>query len=391
MLVELHILQNFAPSNLNRDDTNSPKDCTFGGFRRARISSQCIKRAIRTDPGFAEAVGGKVGMRTKLVHERLAAFLVKKGHSEPDSLECVQRALEAVGFKWDETHTKVLLFVDDNELAAWADVIHEHWDGLLSSAPAKAAKDDETKARKKATTKEKKQAAADQIPPEVLKALRDVMASTDLQGVDIALFGRMVAEHTKMNVDAACQVAHAISTHAVNLEMDFYTAVDDLQPKEETGAGMMGVVEFNSACFYRYAVVDLDQLAQNLGGASAIAVAGALAFCRSAVKAIPTGKQNSFAAQNPPDWVRVEVRNSAPRSLVNAFARPVRVNSRQDDLMGMSIDEAQSYATKVDAMLGEDGVVFRGTSTTRLKLCEDAVTLTELWKQLETVLSESAA
>jgi CRISPR system Cascade subunit CasC len=392
MLVEIHMLQNFAPSNLNRDDTNSPKDCTFGGFRRARISSQCLKRAIRTDPGFAKSVEGRVGVRTKLVHERLVALLSEKGRAEAEARERVQRALEAVGFKWDETHTAVLLFVDDGELEAWAEVLNEQWDKLGAGSPPEEVPADEKKAKKKATAKQKKQAAAEQVPPDARKALKDVMGSANLRGVDIALFGRMVAEHTEMNVDAACQVAHAISTHAVTMEMDFFTAVDDLQPKADTGAGMMGVVEFNSACFYRYAVIDLEQLQANLtGGSSAVARAGAIAFCQSAVRAVPTGKQNGFAAQNPPDWVRVEVREATPRSLVNAFSDPVHVNQRDSDLVGQSILRAQQYALRLDGMLNDDDPLFVGTATTRPDLCPGAVKLTELWQQLENALSEKQA
>lgn len=387
MLVELHILQNFAPSNLNRDDTNSPKDCTFGGFRRARISSQCIKRAIRTEPSFSTSVEGKVGVRTKRVHERLTSQLVDKGRDKGEALERTRRALEAVGFKWDESHTAVLLFVDDGELEAWAKVLDEHWDNLAGTVE-KAEADTGGKKTKKKTTKEKKQAAAEQVPPETLKALKEAMASANLEAVDIALFGRMVAEHTRMNVDAACQVAHAISTHAVELEMDFYTAVDDLQPKEDTGAGMMGVVEFNSACFYRYAVIDLEQLKKNLQGAKGLSHTAAVAFLKSAVKAIPSGKQNSFAAQNRPDWVRVELRKNAPQSLVNAFAAPVSVKRRDGDLVAESINKVQEYATRLTEMFDDEDVPFVRTATTRTDLCKDAIPVSNLWQEVENALRE---
>ena len=388
MLVEVHILQNFAPSNLNRDDTNSPKDCTFGGFRRARISSQCLKRSIRRSPAFVEAVEGRVGVRTKLVHDRLADLLVEKGRERSEATPRVKRALEAVGFKWDESHTAVLLFVDDGELKAWADVLHEHWDALGGSDEPAATEEEEKepqKAKKRKSTKEKKAEAAGKVPSDVLKKLKDVMASRERSGVDIALFGRMVAEHTRMNVDAACQVAHAVSTHAVDLEMDFYTAVDDLQPKEDTGAGMMGVVEFNSACFYRYAVIDLDQLVDNLGGTRGVARAAVLGFLKAAVKAIPTGKQNSFAAQNPPDWVRVEVRRS-PRSLVNAFAAPIRVNPGKPDLVEQSIAAAQQYASKLDSVFDDSDVRYVGTTTTKPDLCDSAVAFSRLLEQTEAAL-----
>lgn len=382
MYVEIHMLQNFAPSNLNRDDTNSPKDCTFGGFRRARISSQCLKRAIRTDAGFIERLEGNVGRRTKLVHERLVAALVDKGRAPEGALERVKRAFEAVKFKWDadKDRTSVLLFVSDGELARWADAIDEHWDALGGKVEPASEAEPEKKGKRKTAKQEKSEKAAT-VPAEATRALKEAMRTTNGHAVDIALFGRMVAENTDMNVDAACQVAHAISTHAVQMEMDFFTAVDDLQPKEDTGAGMMGVVEFNSACFYRYAVIDLGQLARNIGD-QALTKDAALAFCEAMAHAIPSGKQNSFAARNPPDWVRVEVRR-APRSLVNAFSEPVRVGRNEGDLVGQSIAKALGYAHDIDAMLGDDaGNTLVGMATTRRSLVEGAVDLKALWQRL---------
>lgn len=388
MFVEIHMLQNFAPSNLNRDDTNSPKDCTFGGFRRARISSQCLKRAIRTHPVFERTVQGRIAKRTKLVRDRMVERLVAAGRDAEEAASRVQRALEAVGFKWDEDHdrTAVLLFVADEELHRWTDVIQAHYE--LLAAPESAAPPEEGTARKK-TSRQKKKEKAESVDAAVVKALKAAMKIGAEGAADVALFGRMVAEYTDMNVDAACQVAHAISTHAVQTEMDFYTAVDDLQPKEDTGAGMMGIVEFNSACFYRYAVIDTRQLSTNLCGDAGAVADGVVAFCKAAVRAIPSGKQNSFAAQNPPDWVRVELRPDAPRSLVNAFALPVRPHRGEPDLVAASIARAEDYADRLAAMFdGEDepGRVWTASSHVR----DDRVALPVLWSSLEAALAEAS-
>lgn len=393
MFVELHMLQNFAPSNLNRDDTNSPKDCTFGGIRRARISSQCIKRSIRREPTFLRALGDRVGMRTKLVHKRLVAHLLELGHDEGESRSKVKACLEAVGFTWDAERgrTAVLLFVSEEELRRWAAVVHEHFDQIDTNPAVEPPADDASAPKAKRTAKQKKKEKAGAIDQRVKNALLEAMKTTTTGAVDIALFGRMVAESTDMNVDAACQVAHAISTHDVQIEMDFFTAVDDLQPREDTGAGMMGIVEFNSACFYRYAVIDLGQLAKNLGSDRQVVADAVLAFCKAAAAAIPSGKQNGFAAQNPPDWVRIELRESStPRSLVNAFVRPVRPREAEGHLVHASIERAERYAEELSAMLDDPdrpGLRFMATASTRNG--EGYISLPTLWKSLGAALMEA--
>jgi CRISPR system Cascade subunit CasC len=392
MFVELHMLQNFAPSNLNRDDTNSPKDCTFGGYRRARISSQCLKRSIRREPAFLLELRDRVGTRTKLVHQRMVEHLVQLDHDEEEAQTRVQAYLEAMGFKWDseKERTAVLLFVSDIELQRWAGVIHERFDSIKVAAeePTEA---DATKPHK--TAKQKKKEKAEAVDPDVLKELKATMKLKGTEAVDIALFGRMVAENTDMNIDAACQVAHAISTHEVQLEMDFYTAVDDLQPREDTGAGMMGIVEFNSACFYRYALIDVGQLARNLTGDRQIVTDAVVAFCRAAVAAIPTGKQNSFAAQNPPDWVRVVVRHgSAPRSLVNAFSKPVRPADADRDLVLASIERAEKYTSELAAMLDDpETPATRLSATASTRGRDGDLSLPEIWKRLDDTLGQEDA
>jgi CRISPR system Cascade subunit CasC len=168
----------------------------------------------------------------------------------------------------------------------------------------------------------------------------------------LALFGRMLADLPESNVDAACQVAHAISTHKVGVEFDFYTAVDDLLPTGETGAGMMGTVEFNSACFYRYANIDVKQLTKNLGDDAELTQATIEAFIRSMIHAIPTGKQNSMGAQNLPSFVLAVVRPSGFWSLANAFVNPIKSANIVND----SITKLDEYWGQLETMYGKEGI-----------------------------------
>jgi CRISPR system Cascade subunit CasC len=338
MKIELHILQNFAPSCLNRDDTNAPKDCQFGGFRRARISSQCLKRATRWHPHFAETVGSEIGVRTRRLIGELAHQLVADGKPEEAATEVASALIAALASKvGTDNRTAVGLYVGSEEIARIKEVLIEKWDDLAPEADGEKPDAKEITALKKQLTKE----------------FRDVAGAAD-----IALFGRMVAENADLNIDAACQVAHAISTHKAAMEMDFFTAVDDLQPDEAPGAGMMGTVEFNSSCFYRYAMIDLPQLEANLSGNGHLACRTVDGFLRASVAAIPTGRQNSMAAQNPPSFVMVVVRGSGtPWSLVNAFERPVQLTGRDDKgLVQKSIEALDAYWGRLTGMYGEDGI-----------------------------------
>ena len=202
---------------------------------------------------------------------------------------------------------------DAGELAT---TIDEYWDQIVT-----AEESDEEKSKGKA-----KKAAAKSAPKEVQARIE--AAFNGGKAVDVALFGRMLADMPEKNQNAACQVAHAISTHAVEREFDFYTAVDDLKPEDTAGADMMGTVEFNSACYYRYAVVDWAKLVENLQDDEELAAKGLRTFLQGFVMAEPTGKQNSFAAHNPPEFVAVTVcHDAAPRNLANAFETAIRAKT----------------------------------------------------------------
>lgn len=319
-LIEIHALQNFAPSNLNRDDTGAPKDAVFGGTRRARVSSQCGKRAMRQFFGekVREGVFGadELAVRTKRVYQAITDALMGK-RDPAETLAKAEIALSYVKLKAaDGGKTQYLLFLGQREISALADAVHECWDDIVAAAESGAEKP-KGKAKK---------AAASSAPKEVQARIESIFNGG--KAVDVALFGRMLADMPEKNQNAACQVAHAISTHAVEREFDFYTAVDDLKPEDTAGADMMGTVEFNSACYYRYAVVDWEKLLENLQGDAELAARGLRTFLQGFVVAEPTGKQNTFAAHNPPEFVAISVcRNAAPRNYANAFESAIRAKT----------------------------------------------------------------
>lgn len=345
MILELHIIQNFAPSNLNRDDTNAPKDAEFGGYRRARISSQAIKRAIRSQFRAGLLPAEELAMRTKRLAQALTEELIAAGKQEEPARVVATMALNALKAKvGDDGKTEYLLFVGTKEVAGLAGVCLRHWDHLTAAAESVAGAPGEKRSRR-----EEKKAAKEAVPAEVHNELLACLDGG--QATDLALFGRMIADLPEHNIDAASQVAHAISTNQVSMEFDFYTAVDDLKLDDTTGADMMGTVQFNSACFYRYANVDLNQLRANLGGDAERTQRAAEAFVRAAVAAIPTGKQNSMAAQNPPSLVLAVLRDQGMWSLANAFVTPVRPNAN-GDLVENSVAALDRYWGKLSRMYG---------------------------------------
>lgn len=328
-LIEVHVLQNFAPSNLNRDDTGAPKDAFFGGTRRARVSSQCNKRAVRQF--FDEKVGegvfsaDELAVRTKRIYQAVADVLA--GKRDPEVT--IDKARAALSYVKVSANTKspektqYLLFMGKREIDALAQLIDEHWKQITQADEDENEEGSEPGKKKKSKSKKETASGA---PKEVKEKISAIFNGG--KAVDIALFGRMLADMPEKNQNAACQVAHAISTHAVEREFDFYTAVDDLKPEDTAGADMMGTVEFNSACYYRYAVVDWAKLIENLQGDEELAAKGLLTFLQAFVVAEPTGKQNSFAAHNPPEFVAVSVcHDAAPRNLANAFETAVRAKT----------------------------------------------------------------
>ena len=284
LYVDFHILQTVPPSCINRDDTGSPKTAVYGGVTRARVSSQAWKHAMRA--AFAENARLDVGKRTKKVADLVRDQVLALAPAA-DADKLAKKALENAGIKFDEKSksddkvTKALFF--------------------MSTAQAKALAE---LAVAGSTNKKEYQKALGAAP-----------------SMDMALFGRMVADDPSLNYDAAAQVAHSISTHAVQNEYDYFTAVDDCQAEDNAGAGHLGTVEYNSSTLYRYATVNVMELAGQLGAAQAAETVRA--FGEAFLFSMPTGKQNTFANRTLPDAVYVTLREDQPVNLCGAFERAV--------------------------------------------------------------------
>ncbi len=342
MFIELHMIQNFVPSNLNRDDTGSPKDCVFGGQRRARVSSQCLKRSIRMDDLFAQTTNVPTSKRTQYLADEVAKKLVDIHGKEAEDAKMIAVALMGEYTqpnKKKPEQSAVLVFISDDELNAIADQLVDRWDEM--------------------SDEKVRSGVIKEIVKEMVKTYQNRTAAPD-----IALFGRMLADEPKLNLEAACQVAHAISTHRVSMEMDYFTAVDDVREEsEETGAGHINTLGFNSSCFYRYARIDWDQLLKNLKDID-LARRTVEGFLRASIVAVPSGKQKSTAALNPPSFLLAVVRTDGMGwNLANAFEKPV-VATRDNSLVEASIAALDSYWGKLETVYGGDTL----TTVTSLNL-----------------------
>nr|WP_272918518.1 type I-E CRISPR-associated protein Cas7/Cse4/CasC [Nocardiopsis alba] len=377
------MLQSFPTSNLNRDDVGQPKSVTFGGVMRGRVSSQCLKRSTRTLFPQYGLDRSELGERTKRLSLITARLL--DGGSKADlppseeTLGIVKQALAWMGFAIAEQDlTQYLFFLGPKAAEELAAYCRGHWDDLAARRRERQElKSDLEKLRqvnangKKAgnqvKTFENKLKKLDEVPAakrkETKKAADRVLSAG--RSVDIALFGRMIANNKDFNVDAASQVAHAFSTHAVATEFDFFTAVDDLKANEadqDAGADMIGVVDFNAACYYRYANVDLDQLRRNLAEGSGAAqddteigklVNRALeAWIRAFVNATPSGKQNSMAAHTRPDTLLMVAREHGSWNLANAFLKPVEGTAIMED----STERLFTHFRKLREFYGDDEI-----------------------------------
>ena len=320
--MDIHVIETVPPSCINRDDTGSPKTAIYGGAMRARVSSQCWKKAMRAS--FADMLPQEeIGKRTKMMHA-LLADAIRARNPQLNAETLALNVINAAGIspKTDKKNKEVLktdalFFISQSQLDALADIAVETKDGKFDKKACQAA----------------------------LKAN---------PAVDVALFGRMVADDPSLNFDAAAQVAHAISTHAMHNEYDYFTAVDDCAPEDNAGAGHLGTVEYNSSTLYRYATVDVSELASNLGERTPEAVR---AFIRAFILSMPTGKKNTFANNVLPNAVYVTVRHDQPISLVGAFESPVK--TRDSGYVENSISARVKHAHAVySEYLGEPDAAF---------------------------------
>lgn len=289
LYVDIHVIQTVPPSCVNRDDTGSPKSSLYGGVRRARVSSQAWKRAVRC--AFREMYEPEdLAYRTKNIVEMVEQKILALD-SSLNAQKLAIDVLKIAGFKINEKKPEkgmdVLFFISHAQAMALAEI-----------AVSDVSEKDKT---------------------ELCKS-----ALKDNPSIDMALFGRMVASDPSLNYDAAAMVAHSISTHKVQTEYDYFTAVDDCSQEDNAGAGHLGTIEYNSATLYRYASINVKELSQSLGDATAKSVGN---FIKAFILSMPTGKITTFANRTVPDAVYITIRNDQPVNMSPAFEKPVNPDS----------------------------------------------------------------
>lgn len=325
MLIEIHAIQNHSPSNLNRDDLGAPKTCYFGGVLRSRISSQCIKRSIRMSKEFEKLLGG---IRTR----QLATLIADKVTGKTDVRKRAEKIMTLCGLKPKKTNKKSDEESEPNNPYKSKMLIYTTKDAVEEMARLLQSGDKKT--------------------DEQLAQEFGTLISERTTVPDMALSGRMLETGVLKDttVEAALQVAHAISTHEARPEVDYYIAADDVKG-QDAGAGFVDEAMFASACFYKYFSIDWEQLVKNLNGNKNLAAHTVGAFIRAAAMANPSGKQNAFAAHNLPDGILVEIKDS-PISYANAFASPVPSKGSRD-MVSQSIAQLAQYIHDIDTGYGK--------------------------------------
>jgi len=325
MLIEIHMIQNHAPSNLNRDDLGAPKTCYFGGVLRSRISSQCLKRSIRTSEEFRYLLGG--------IRTRKLAKIITDQVTEPKAKVRAEKILALCGIKAKKAKVNQ---EEDPES-------QDNSKGLVYTS--KEAVEEMAKLLQNGQEK-----TDEALAQEFARLIATLVAVPDM-----ALSGRMLEpENAKVwngldrTVEASLQVAHAISTHTARPEIDYYVAKDDV-PGEDARAGFVGEAMFGSACFYKYFSIHWEQLVKNLNGNKELAAHTVGAFIRGAALVTPSGKQNSYGAHDKPAGILVELRHNS-NNYANAFANPAEQGTR--DLISQSIAQLGQYARDMDTGYG---------------------------------------
>ena len=361
LFIEFHIIQSLPPNNMNRDDTGSPKTAIFGGVRRARVSSQAWKKATRDV--FSSILDEEdLGTRTKYAVDLIAEQIT---HAAPeysqDSITMAADVLGATGIqvksdKNGKQTTGALFFISGAQSRDLANLaIESRNDGIA-------------------------------IDKKIAKSILDVKKNASDNAVDIALFGRMVADAPDLNVDAACQVAHAISIHKADTEFDYYTAMDDLTPEDNAGAGMIGTIEFTSSVLYRYATIDVPHLMSNLGDSAEATARAVRAFAHAFITSMPTGKQNTFANRTLPAAVLVQTRNTQPVSLANAFEEPIEPKGEKGRIQlacEALVDQEKMLDDAFDVAPLQTFAVLGAPQTEALLNLGEKVSLSELENRLD--------
>lgn len=316
LYLDIHVLQTVPPSCVNRDDTGSPKTAVYGGVKRARVSSQAWKRAMRLE--FKHLFeSDQIGFRTKNIKQLLINKMAQIDTSKDLSIldKIADTALSEAKIKSSGGKKDVLFFISSMQIDALAKVALEYAD------------DNSSKKGKEKNYKDKWKEALNNNP-----------------SVDILLFGRMAASDSELNFDAAAQVAHCISTHAVSNEFDYFTAVDDCNSDDNAGAGHLGTVEFNSSTLYRYSTVNISELKED--GLDIDEISDVVnGYLHAFITAMPTGKQNTFANRTLPCFTYVTLREDQPVNMSGAFEKPISKSSNGYERK--SIEAFIDYVNKV--------------------------------------------
>ncbi|MFF4734470.1 type I-E CRISPR-associated protein Cas7/Cse4/CasC [Streptomyces sp. NPDC001262] len=339
--IDLHVLQSVPYSNLNRDDTNSVKTVQYGDRERTRVSSQCWKRAVRR---YFQRTVGEEALRTRRIGEAVTKLLHDERQWPADlARRAGQHIAAGSSIKADPPSkddpawsTNAMVYVPATAVGELADIAQAHREALEG-------------------TKDMKKGGKSVLPQEEIDA---VLRSRN--GV-INLFGRMLAEIDEAGVDGAVQVAHALTTHGTDVEVDYFAAVDDITAdwRDTTGSAHMGSTEFSAGVFYRYATIDLDDLVRNIGGDRAAARTLVTAFIEAFLLSLPEAKKTATAPHTIPDLVHLSVRSDRPVSYAAAFEKPVTAGN----LGGYAEPSRRAladYATAVTRLLGTRGVVTAG-------------------------------
>ncbi|MFC8835833.1 type I-E CRISPR-associated protein Cas7/Cse4/CasC [Streptomyces griseoincarnatus] len=345
--IDIHVVQPVPYANLNRDDTNSVKSMLYGDVLRTRISSQSWKRAIREH--FQDTLGENA-LRTRRIGERVAEVLHERGWDKALAERAGAHVAAGSSIKWEvakgkdkqpitnKVLTNALVYLPEDAVEELADIAEAHKEALTTDFTGKGKSKPESALKGK---------------------IDNVLAKRN--GV-INLFGRMLTEVDQANVDGAVQVAHAFTTHTTEVELDYFAAVDDVTEKkgDETGSGHMGMAEFSSGTFYRFATVDLKELTKNLSDESDIALDAARElvgqFLLSFIESLPQAKKNSTAPHTIPHLVHVAVRSDRPLSFAAAFEEPVR-SAGHGGFVGRSVEGVDAYAKAANTLLGPHRVL----------------------------------
>ena len=346
LFLDIHVIQNLPPSNINRDDTGSPKTAVYGGVRRARVSSQSWKKAMR-DYFKDKADNGYLGVRSK----RIVEYVAKKILEIDETLsfeEAEKKSLEAftsAGFTvTEENKLPTLFFLGDRQASDFARV------------------------------------AVDNVKDAAIlhKIIKDNVS------IDIALFGRMIADKDlnrviskenkkskkiidngeneissiSLNENASAQIAHAISTHGVQTEFDYFTALDDLSKDAKPGAAMIDTIEYNSSTLYRYGNVALHEFYHQMKENKEETKKAIILFVEAFLKSLPSGKINSFANQKIPSSVVVSLRKDRPVSLVSAFETPIKTKLSQEGYVNESIEAMFKEYQKIQRFVDKPEISF---------------------------------